>query len=120
MFEGLIAGSVPIYRGTDNISKFLPAGSYIDANNLGPSELAKLVLKLASDEKAYNKYFEFKKLPIAPHFVDIASMSYSHPNALCRLCEYYTKNYQWNLIIKLSYKDKLLKIYNIACSRDIK
>lgn len=93
MFEGLIAGSVPIYRGTDAISKFLPAGSYINANGLKPAALAELVIKLASNEEEYNKYFAFKHLPIAPHFIDMASMSYSHPNALCRMCEYYADKY---------------------------
>ena len=88
----MIAGSVPIYRGTDNIGSFLPAGSYINANNMSPAELAKLVNSLAADEVAYNKYFEFKKKPIPPHFVEMASMSYSHPNALCRLCDYYREN----------------------------
>ena len=68
---------------------FLPAGSYINANGMKPSELAQLVLTLADDEKAYNNYFAFKEKPIAPHFVKMASMSYTHPNALCRLCDYY-------------------------------
>lgn len=59
-----------------------------------PAELANLVLKLAGDEKAYNEYFDFKQKPIAPHFVEMASMSYTHPKALCRLCDYYTNSYR--------------------------
>jgi hypothetical protein len=84
---------VPIYRGTESISKFLPAGSYINANGMSAEALAELVIRLAADEQEYNKYFAFKEQPIPPHFVAMASKSYSHPNALCRICEYYREKY---------------------------
>lgn len=93
VFEGLIAGAVPIYRGTDSISRFLPEGSYINANGMTPNSLAELVNKIAANEVEYNKFFEFKSLPIPPHFVEMASMSYSHPNALCRICDYYAEKF---------------------------
>lgn len=93
VFEALIAGSVPIYRGTDSISSFLPAGSYVNANGMSPPDLAKLVYSVAKDEALYNKSFAFKKEPIPEHFVKMASMSYSHPNALCRLCDHYAAKY---------------------------
>ena len=89
MFEGLIAGTVPIYRGTSSIDKFLPSGSFINANGMSAAELADLVKAIAGDETRYNSYFEFKKKGIPNHFRDIAEMSYTHPNALCRICDYY-------------------------------
>ncbi len=89
VFEGLIAGTVPIYRGTITIDKFLPVGSYINANGMSAADLANLVQAVANDESLYNSYFEFKKKGIPNHFRDIAEMSYTHPNALCRICDYY-------------------------------
>lgn len=65
-----------------------------------PSELADLVKRLASDEKAYSKFFAFKEKPIPSHFVKVASMSYTHPSALCRLCEFYLENKKKNGIKK--------------------
>ena len=58
-----------------------------------PKELSELVLKVAADEQEYNRYFDYKKLPIPKHFSDMASMAYSHPNAICRICDYYLEHY---------------------------
>jgi hypothetical protein len=89
VFESLFAGAVPIYKGTRDIWRFLPSNdSYIDANNMTPTELAALIRKLATDEGEYNKYLEYKKRPLSEEFLQITSMSYTHPNVLCRLCEY--------------------------------
>jgi hypothetical protein len=87
----LISGALTVYRGAPEIEKFLPENSFINANSMTPAELARLINELASDEDKYNKYFEFKSKPMPDHFINIASMSYTHPNALCRLCDYYVK-----------------------------
>lgn len=39
-------------------------------------------------EKEYNTYFAFQQRPLADSFKQIALMSYTHPNVLCRLCDY--------------------------------
>jgi hypothetical protein len=91
VFEGLISGALTVYRGAAEIEKFLPENSFINANSMSPSELAKLIKELAADESKYNRYFEFKSKPMPEHFERVASMSYTHPNALCRLCDYYVK-----------------------------
>lgn len=92
-FESLIAGAVPVYRGARNLGRFMPANSsFIDANDVSPKELASTLTRLASNEAEYNKYLEFKKQPISPQFEEIALMSYTHPNVLCRLCEYALEN----------------------------
>jgi len=62
--------------------------SFINANYIAPKELAKLLTSLSSNEKEYNKFMRFKNYPIPKHFKDIALMSYTHPNAACRLCAY--------------------------------
>eukprot|EP00597_Dinobryon_sp_UTEXLB2267_P001877 CAMPEP_0170069610 /NCGR_PEP_ID=MMETSP0019_2-20121128/8219_1 /TAXON_ID=98059 /ORGANISM="Dinobryon sp., Strain UTEXLB2267" /LENGTH=273 /DNA_ID=CAMNT_0010277695 /DNA_START=275 /DNA_END=1096 /DNA_ORIENTATION=+ len=92
VFEGLFAGSLPVYRGASTIHRFMPSNSsYIDANNMTPKDLAKKLQFLANNEMEYNKYFTFKTQPLSEEFKQIALMSYTHPNVLCRLCEYVVK-----------------------------
>ena len=62
--------------------------SFINANDMNPKELASLLTMLSSNEKEYNKYMNFKKRPIPKNFEEVALMSFSHPNAACRLCAY--------------------------------
>ena len=89
VFEGLFAGSVPVYRGAKEIAKFMPSpDSYVDANAMSPPELAALLKQLASDESSYQRFFAFKDRPLRPGFTSMAEDSYCHPNVLCRLCEY--------------------------------
>ena len=123
VFEGFIAGSVPIYRGSNSINKFMPCPSsatidqqqvfynitntpfpssstsssavlqgdcYINANDLSPLQVANLIkyYSLPEHENKYNQFFEFKKRPLDINFEKVALMSYTHPNVLCRLCEY--------------------------------
>ena len=96
IFEGLFAGSVPVYRGAKDVERFMPSNSsFIDANDMSPKELATLLKRLSNDEQAYNKYMAFKQEPLPKSFEDIALMSYTHPNILCRLCDYaHEKNNQ--------------------------
>ena len=62
--------------------------SFINANDLSAKELAVKLSQLSLDEKEYNKFFAFKEKPLSESFKSIALMSYSHPNVLCRLCDY--------------------------------
>ena len=55
---------------------------------MNPNQLSTLLTSLSSNEKEYNKYMSFKKNPIPKQFEEIALMSYTHPNAACRLCAY--------------------------------
>eukprot|EP01036_Dinobryon_divergens_P022220 gene22220-30461_t len=89
VFEGLFAGTVPVYKGASTIHKFMPANdSYIDANSLSPRQLATKLTELSQSEIEYAKFFAFKDRPLSESFKDIALMSYTHPNVLCRLCDY--------------------------------
>jgi hypothetical protein len=89
VFEGLIAGTLPVYSGARGIHKFMPHNhSFIDANDLSPQQLAQRLTYLAAHEQEYNAYFAFKQQPLAPAFEEMALKSYVHPNVLCRLCDY--------------------------------
>lgn len=97
----MFAGTIPIYRGTKSIYKYMPSNSsFIDANELNPKQLADLIKQINKDETAYNQYFRFKRepnkdveidekfYPLSKSFIDVTLKSYIHPNVLCRLCEY--------------------------------
>lgn len=89
IYEGLFAGAVPVYRGTTGVGRFMPSNdSFIDANDMTPEELADMLKRLSTNENQYNKYLEFKSRPMSSSFVEIAHDSYTHPNVLCRLCDY--------------------------------
>lgn len=89
VFEGLFAGTVPVFRGTKTIYNFMPSNdSFINANDMTPKELASLLTSLSSNEEEYNKYMRFKNDPIPKRFEEIALMSYTHPNVACRICAY--------------------------------
>jgi hypothetical protein len=62
--------------------------SFINANNKNPRELADLLINLIHNENKYNTFFEFKNQPLSREFLDITKRSYTHPNVLCRLCDY--------------------------------
>lgn len=91
VYEGIISGALPVYRGTTNIASFLPEHSFIDANELSPKALAAVLHSVASDESKYNAYFDFKRKPLAKSFSTLANQSYCHPSAQCRLCVYYAQ-----------------------------
>lgn len=89
MFEGLLAGSISVYRGAKQIQRFMPSNdSFIDANQLSPKQLADKLLAIGKDEKLFNSYFDFKQKPLAQSFRAIGEMSYTHPNVVRRICDY--------------------------------
>jgi hypothetical protein len=50
------------------------------------------VLSPKQAEQEYQAYFAFQQRPLADSFKQIALMSYTHPNVLCRLCDYAAAN----------------------------
>ena len=55
VFEGLIAGAVPVYRGTRGVHRFLPSNdSYIDANNISAKDLAAMLQNIGRSECIIN------------------------------------------------------------------
>ena len=61
IFQPLLVGSVPIYRGAPNVADFAPAPhSYIDAAGFsGPRELAEFLSTMTDDE--YMRYHEWRQ-----------------------------------------------------------
>jgi hypothetical protein len=86
-FEPLIAGSVPVYLGAPNVADFAPGERcYIDTTDFaGPRELADELLRLASDERAYQEFLAWKTQPLNEHFIQLVDYRRIHP--LCQLCQ---------------------------------
>eukprot|EP01039_Chlorochromonas_danica_P009570 gene9570-10577_t len=88
VFEGLVAGTIPVYRGSPSINKFMPSDeSFINANSLTPLQLATLLKEIAGNQDRYMQYMEFKKHSLPQSFLSITNMSYVHPNVAIRICE---------------------------------
>ena len=89
VFEGLLAGTVPVYRGAKSIHKFMPGNdSFIDANEMSAKDLASTLQMYINNPKKYQEFFAFKERPIPSHFVSMTEMSYVHPNVVRRICDY--------------------------------
>lgn len=64
--------------------------SFINANELDARSLAEKLLYLSTHELEYNSFFSFKNERVPAEFEAMALKSYTHPNVLCRLCDYFT------------------------------
>lgn len=86
------ATSLPIYMGAPNIGEFLPHPHSIinTADFKSPQHLAEYLHLLLRDEKEYNSYFEWKKLPISqlnvPRSMRPLTCKYCEHNWACRVC----------------------------------
>jgi hypothetical protein len=90
VFEPLIAGSVPIYRGAPNIEDFAPADHcYINAAKFKkPQELAEFLLALDKDDTAYQAYLAWKGKPLRPGFLKMLDeVREPHLMRLCKAVE---------------------------------
>lgn len=89
VYDSLIGGALPVYRGAEGIRKFMPhEDSYINGNGMSAKDLAEKLIALGKDEVEYNKHFAWKKEPLDETFKMMMERSYTHPNVLCRLCDY--------------------------------
>lgn len=89
VYDALIGGTLPVYRGAEGIRKFMPdEHSFVNGNGMSPKELADVLIHLGQNEQEYNKYFEWKNHPLDPNFKEMTERSYTHPKVLCRLCDY--------------------------------
>jgi Glycosyltransferase family 10 (fucosyltransferase) C-term/Concanavalin A-like lectin/glucanases superfamily len=66
----LLAGTVPVYRGTATVEHWMPGdGAFIDANDFEtPRALADFLLAVAADKKRFDSYFEWKRRGLRPSF----------------------------------------------------
>jgi hypothetical protein len=87
LFDPLMAGCVPVYRGASNVEDFLPGDHcYINtADFASPRHLADFLLHLDSDDKAYADYFAWKAQPLRPGFLRLQEQA--KQSVGMRLCQ---------------------------------
>jgi hypothetical protein len=86
IFDPLIAGSVPVYKGAPNIVDFVPADHcFINVDDFrGPRELADYLRMLDDDPVKYEAYLTWKTQPFRRSFVDLVETQ--RMDYRCRLC----------------------------------
>ncbi|GMH84241.1 hypothetical protein TL16_g09863 [Triparma laevis f. inornata] len=92
VFDGLLAGSLPVYRGAESIDKFMPSETtpaVIKMSDFGDDmkALSDYLLKLANDESEYNKYFQWKTEDSNDRFQSVLDMTAYKYTSLCRICQ---------------------------------
>jgi len=88
VFEGLIAGALPVYRGSSSVEMLLPhKSSIINANSMNPLELAQYLQEVASNDQLYNSYFEWKNLPISHNFTKVFEHAAHSYTSMCHICQ---------------------------------
>jgi hypothetical protein len=79
VFDGLLAGSLPVYWGTASVDRYMPGPhAVVKASDFeGPKELAAFLKTLASNETLYQSYFGWKQhKPTAAFRRVLASTAY--------------------------------------------
>lgn len=65
LFDPLLAGTLPVYRGAPNAAEFAPEHSFIDAEaHGGPAGLAAYLRHLLTTPEAYWAYFAWRDKPL--------------------------------------------------------
>jgi hypothetical protein len=88
LFQPLMTGCVPVYRGAPNVEDFVPGDHcYINAADFAsPRHLAEYLQHLNADETAYAEYFAWKTRPLRAGFLRLLEMAReSAGRRLCRL-----------------------------------
>lgn len=88
--------------------------SFINANQMSAKQIADLLIRLSTDEVAYNQYFKYRSEPLSEKFYEITQRSYCHPNVLCRLCDYASAHKAKVSNVEVSEKRMLRTRYNIS------
>lgn len=89
LFDGLLAGSLPIYYGTSSIDQYLPhPHSIIKTSDFAnPKDLSEYLKEVASNQTLYDSYFQWKQsLPSEKFKRVLASTAYKY-TSLCNVCE---------------------------------
>ena len=93
LYQGLRAGSVPVYIGAPNIRDFIPENSAVFVEDFPSLEALVQYLNAAiGDETLYNKHLEWKDRPFPGHFVNSAiekPLDYVH----CQICDHIATSY---------------------------
>eukprot|EP00519_Triparma_laevis_P009544 CAMPEP_0182498912 /NCGR_PEP_ID=MMETSP1321-20130603/6956_1 /TAXON_ID=91990 /ORGANISM="Bolidomonas sp., Strain RCC1657" /LENGTH=430 /DNA_ID=CAMNT_0024703025 /DNA_START=104 /DNA_END=1396 /DNA_ORIENTATION=+ len=91
VFDGLLGGTLPVYRGAESIDKFMPSETTPAVVKMSDFEddmkaLSQHLLKLANDETEYNKYFQWKTEASQNRFQSVLDMTAYKYTSLCRIC----------------------------------
>lgn len=80
-YEPLLSGSVPIYLGAPNINDFSPSPSaFINVCDYpDPKDLADVIQRYCEDKQMYTTFFDWKKRPINPTFLQLLQGQKVHP-----------------------------------------
>jgi len=93
LYQGLRAGSVPVYLGAPNIRDFLPENSAVYVEDFPTLQALVTYLKTAmADETIYNKHFAWKDLPFPGRFVNSA-IEKSLDSVFCQICDHIAVKY---------------------------
>ena len=91
VFDGLLAGTLPVYWGAESIEKFMPVETKPSIVKMGDyKDMLSLAVKLkslANDEIEYNKFFEWKEMAASERFQSIIDMTAYKFTSLCRFCQ---------------------------------
>ena len=87
LYEPLAAGSVPVYRGTEDVAELAPApGCYIDARSFASArELGAYLNHLDAHDDEYLALHDWRVHPFSPSFEQHLALLSEHP--FCRLAE---------------------------------
>lgn len=96
LYRALAHGTIPVIYGGADYTRFLPAGSFVNAVDFGsPQELANRLVQVMNDHQLYASFFQWKK----DYRVDLAPL-----DGWCRLCSLLQSGKN-NDSKKSSYKD---------------
>ncbi len=86
VFDGLVAGTVPVYLGAPNIEEYLPAKKCIIKATDFPNaaDLSKYLISLQKSRVEYESYLAWKREPLQKSFIDLIEREKVPP--LRRLC----------------------------------
>lgn len=86
LFDGLIAGTVPVYLGALNVADFLPADNCIInvSDYSSVREVARDLIAISQNKERYESYFAWKKKPLKESFLSLISTQ--QESVFFRLC----------------------------------
>jgi hypothetical protein len=87
LFQPLLAGTVPVYRGAPNVADYAPGENcFIDVNTFAsPAHLAEYLRHLDNDDAEYEKYLAWRSQPLRESFLQL--LRACETEAFCRLAE---------------------------------
>ena len=83
VYHGLVAGSIPIYYGTDDAKSMVPTQSTIFTSDFTEQGLVEHLNKIASNRTLFESYLEWRRHPIEPHMLRLLR---PYEDSKCKMC----------------------------------